>query len=253
MIIKNHEISIDTADRLYDYMPQELKNEKILINLGNSKIDEKEYKKYRIINKVRAIKRCVNKASSLNQLEKNGVSVVKSYNLKKFNPFLFLYLIFRYLIWGRDLVLKGRWRLEVLNLKSFFNILPKIEKFLYLMLKYEKTQEYRVILYKGKVVRIMEKIPNSNQFAWKNDNGCKFKEIPYYWHWIKSIIDIKRECVRASLLLKIDLCGIDIMRVGQDEVRILEVNSAMGLGRPSIRRLYKVILDELKTGWVNVG
>jgi len=144
-------------------------------------------------------------------------------------------------------------RIEVLYLKKFFNILPKIEKFLYLMPKYEKSQEFRVIMYKGKMLRIMEKTPDSNQFAWKNSNGCKFKEIPYYWYWIKIIRDIKKECVRASLLLEIDLCGIDIIRIGQDEVRILEVNSGLGLGRPSIRRLYKVIVEEIQNGWVSIG
>ena len=38
--------------------------------------DESEYKHYRIINRTEAIKGCVNKASSLKKLEKNGVNVI---------------------------------------------------------------------------------------------------------------------------------------------------------------------------------
>ena len=251
MRIIYHEISKDTAEKLYVYMPKELRDEKILINLGDSSFDESKYKDYQIINKTEAIKNCVSKASSLKKLRKKGVSVVKTYDLKKFNPFLFLYWIIRYLMWGRKAILKGRYSIRVLGLKKFWALLPKIEKFLYLMPKYKKSQEYRVILYKGKVLRIMEKTPNPNRFAWKNE-FCRFHEIPYYWHWCQFFKEIKRECSKASLLLKIDLCGIDIMRIGQDEVRILEVNSGCGLGKPSIRKFYKELERELRTGWVNM-
>jgi len=244
-------ISEDTAERLEELMPAKLSNERIVLNLGNSKIDESAYKHYQIINKVGAIKKCVDKPRTLRILKKGGIRVIKSFDLRRYNPLLFLYLIFRYLIWGKELVIKDRWNLEVVNLKKFFNLLDKIEKYLTISVKENKFQEYRVLVYKGKIFRILEKEPNPNVFAWKNE-VCHFEEIPYYWHWRKFVKEIKKECSKASLILKIDLCGIDVIRTKKD-IKILEVNSGAGMNYGSVRKFYQVLGKELEDGWVNLG
>jgi len=167
----------DTERRLWDTLPANFERKKILINLGVSTFeDEHKYPDYKIINRVKAIKRCVDKGKSLEILKRHRIKTVKSFDLEKLNPLLFIYLALRYLIWDQKLILKRNGHLKIVDFQKFFSELENINRYSYITVKEDKEREYRVLLYKGKPFRVMEKNGNPSIFAWKNEH-CHFSNV----------------------------------------------------------------------------
>lgn len=96
MKIINSMITEDTANRFLEILNSEfsdLKRKKIILNYANSKFNEDKYKDYLIINKVNAIKNCVNKKRMFKLLQLHNVSSLEFYNLYSLDFFRCLFVL----------------------------------------------------------------------------------------------------------------------------------------------------------------
>ena len=193
----------------------------------NSKFKENGYTNHNIINSVQAIKNCIDKENALRTLRKNKVKCLKCYSLKsKIGLFLATFYIKRGLVLRKEKELK-----LVSNLKDFLKYYKYYD---YFTVKEDKVLEYRVIMFKNKPLRTTLKLNNRGNFQLKQDNS-KFIDVK----WIRG--DIIRNCRKATELLKIDLCGIDVLVNKKFDIRIIEVNSGMRLCRKSCEILKDVL------------
>lgn len=113
---------------------------------------------------------------------------------------------------------------------------------------HKKTTEYRVNLYKGKVVCVREKRlragyerPEGQDYRVRShDNGYVFCE---------PLVPISDEaiamCVKASAITKSDIVGVDLAyHKTSDYYFLLEVNSAPGMQGDTIDRYVKAIINK---------
>jgi hypothetical protein len=109
-------------------------------------------------------------------------------------------------------------------------------------IKEEKIAEYRVIMYKGKLIEMFRKIPKPNHesdFALKayNSNFVIVRDE----NWRNRHNKVLEVCKHAMNTLKIDLCGFDVLINKQKEIKIIEANSGMGMCDNSIQKFYRLL------------
>ena len=225
-----------TSERFKDYMPSSLSDVDIIINLGNSDFNDRSYyNTHYIVNKSNNIKNCTHKMDSLLAMQEAGVPCLEVMNLRTIQGYN---KALSYVSQHIPLVLRkhsGYWRVR--NRRHFirctrnnnYDYATKIEK---------NVKEWRIVLFKGNLVRISWKRPNIPSFRRKS-NTCTFFTDDNYDYEIINI------CRQAQKLFNIDLCGIDILQNERGEYKIIEVNSGMSLLRPSIRYIYKLIKKEI--------
>lgn len=211
-----------------ELIPRRLKYDDILINLGNGYFNEYDYDDYEIINRVEAIRKCSNKKEMFRILINDDVSCVsfyEGYDRKR----KALELIRR----GYKLVLRKGKRIKITN--SRWDI--RRDWWDYFTIWEEKREEWRILMFKGEILRRQLKDNIYGEDILKKEN-CEFRQ--------RRLIrgDIARECRKAVESLGIDLCGIDVMRNTDGEVKILEVNSGMGMNENSINKVFNEIEDD---------
>lgn len=92
-----------------------------------------------------------------------------------------------------------------------------------------KVAEYRVCFVQGRVAWVANKIPgNPDDVAWNVAQGGKFTNVNW-GDWPLKSIRIARE---AFMLSGLDFGGVDVMRDAENNVYVLEINSAPSLTSP---------------------
>lgn len=231
VIVKGSGRTEETTKRLQDLMPSNLENEKIVLNVGNSSLNEDCYKDYIILNKVNSVKNCVNKKEMFKTLKKNGVKTLYYLDLNK--PIDKLKSIFLLGI-NKELVLRNREGLKIINKKNLKEVFNK--NWDYATIKENRLIEYRVIIFKNKVVRITFKLNKNNDFALKQNNST-FIEVDIN----KIPLKVRKNLLKAVEMLGIDLCGIDFLVNKKGKYKIIEVNSGMAMCEKSINSFYEIL------------
>ena len=196
----------------------------VLLNLGNSSFTEEDYYK-EVINRVKAIRNCVNKKRMFEILKSYSVPSLTYFDLKKIGDII---RAEAYIIKGKALVLRNNTRFKIVS--SIREFKSEYRNYTYATLKERKLKEYRIVMFKGVPIRRMIKIVDEPNFKLKQDN-CHFVTIE------NAREDIIQACKEAVSCLEIDLCGIDICITDKDRAKIIEVNSGMSLSERSRERL----------------
>jgi len=231
MLIVGCNKTSETTEQLNNLLPNDLKNTNILLNIGYSKFKETDYKDYLILNTTESIKNCLDKKLMFKILKKNQVKCLKYFDLNK--NIDKVRTIF-YLLLNKELVLRNEKSLKVINFKEFKEIFNK--KWKYSTLKENKLIEYRIIVFKNRIVRAMIKLNTSKDFQIKQENS-KFIDIDIN----KLPKKVLKNIFKAVNSLKIDLSGIDILINKKGKFKIIEVNSGMSLCSKSIKRFYDIL------------
>lgn len=242
MKIINSEITIETCNRFYDVLKDKefrgLKKERIILNYANSKFNEKDYKGYRIINSVSAIRNCVDKKRMFYLLHKNKINALDFYDFSNFIDVLRCLFVLR----DSKLVLRRNFK------SNNYFICDSIKDFLLNFLKYdyatkyeEKEKEFRVLMFRDEVLeiyekRIKKKFKSKKVFDRKRYN-CKFVRVNKR-DYNKELVKL---CRNARKILGIDICGIDVLKNSKG-YKIIEVNSGAGIRRvDTIRKILNLI------------
>lgn len=219
----------ETGERLKNLLPQELENKPIALNLGYS--DFKEIEGYKTLNPSYAVKNCVNKKEMFKTLKKSKIKCLKFFDLNTIKgKFLSLFC----LLIGKEIVLRSN-GIKILKLKDFSKILKNKD---YATIKENKILEYRLIVFKNKIIRGMVKINKRGDFIVKQSNS-RFKDIDLN----KISEKDKQNIINSSLCLGLDLSGVDVLVNNKGKFKIIEVNSGMALCSKSIDILYKYMIN----------
>ena len=211
-------------------MPDELKYTKIFLNIGNT--NSKGKKGYTILNTTKAVKNSVDKKKMFKLFKENEIKSVKFINL---DNFLGKIKAVGYLTIGKDLVLREV-GLNILGISQLINFLKSKE---YATIKEKKVLEYRVLVFKDKILRTTIKLPKQKDFILKQEN-CKFVGVKP-----KFSEEDKKNIINSVKCLGLDLGGVDVLVNGKDEMKIIEVNSGMSLCSKSV----KLVFDEIMKWW----
>jgi len=88
---------------------------------------------------------------------------------------------------------------------------------------FNKTREFRVALCQGRVLWVAEKtVSDPSQVAWNHAQGGHFHNVRW-GDWPLKAVRISRE---AFMLSKLDFGGVDVMVDADNNVFVLEINSA---------------------------
>jgi glutathione synthase/RimK-type ligase-like ATP-grasp enzyme len=192
-----------TARLLKEMMPESLINAKIILNLGNSKLDTSRYQDWLIINKSESISNSANKKRMFELFQQSNIKCLE-----------YRQSISR-VIFFRSVWFKRKWgwtRRE------------------------NKVKEYRVIVFLNKIFKIYEKIPNNQiDFQWKKDNTIFTRRRMQFPE------DVKLNIINSVKCIGLDLAGVDVLLNDLGEYKVIEVNSGLGMGEPTIRKLYRRI------------
>jgi len=218
----------ETKERIKDLMSDSLKRKKVFLNIGNTKSGADKYKRigYLILNSNKAVENSADKKKMFRLFKENKINSVKFIELTFFGKLKSIC----YLLIGKDLVLREK-GLNVLGISQFINFL-KSEN--YVTLKENKIIEYRVIVFKNKIIRVMIKLAKEKDFSLKWEN-CRFKEVD------KDTLKDKENIIKSVSCLNLDLAGVDVLVNKKGESKIIEVNSGMSLNEKSINLLFKEI------------
>lgn len=197
------------------YVDDDCKNSDVVIRWGNK--DEFQLKDYAIqINSPESITRGSNKKETRKILQKNGVSVPRTFFSKQdaFNR------LDKFPLIGRDSsfhsqgkgvrLLKNAAELENSNCAYYSEFL-------------QKEKEFRVYVFGGKVLGVAEKIPeNPDSICWNTHRGASFKDLKT---WNDSMTE---EAVKAAQVIGQHFSGVDILQF-QGKFYICELNSVPSL------------------------
>ncbi|MFA6023566.1 MAG: hypothetical protein WC781_05750 [Candidatus Pacearchaeota archaeon] len=225
----------ETGERLVNLMPEELTERNIILNVGNSNYRQKDNSpignEELILNSVNSIKNCVNKKEMFRIFKENRIKSVSFIDLDKPMGKIKSSVI---LLFGKELVLRKDKEIEVIKLSEIKRLFKN--KFDYATIKENRILEYRIIVFKNKVVRAMVKLNYGGDFVLKQDNSkfidVNINKIPH-----KTINNL----LKATKYLGIDLCGIDLLVNKNGKFKILEVNSGMALCSKSINQFYDIL------------
>lgn len=218
--------TVKTKRLLEESMPDSLKNVQVFINLGNSDYDTSGYYNWKIVNHLDAIRNCANKIRMFNIFKENDVKCLdffKKGDMKNYGWRGFI---------GSKAVLKKGKRIRITRLfRGDWDYGTVFER---------KEHEYRVVVYKGAVLRAMEKIPLDGNMDILKQKKCRFEHRP----WRSLNRNVVEESIKACKALGIDLAGVDVLINNKGEVKVIEVNSGMAMGHRTAGRLFRRIERE---------
>lgn len=217
--------SRDTASRMRDLIPEDLMDSDVVINLGNSnpQLDDE----YFIINSAESVRNAADKQRMFEIFNRNNIKCVKYYDLNNFDTFTEAKRQMLYL--NKCLVIRDN-GYKLIGRKNSTQ-LPKCG---YGTVREQKLKEYRIIVFRGRFLKVYEKLPFEQCFAWKQDK-CKFQRV-FYPDFEPEVVD---NIINSVKCLGLDLGGVDLLLNTKGEYKILEVNSGMGMSDRTISQLYK--------------
>ena len=167
---------------------------------------------------------CADKRSSRLDLQKHGVSVPETWELREWLRRNRLigddgkqYVLRRHRhAQGKDLWCGGR---EYVQQQALVNAVHEG----YVSAYINKVAEYRVFVCQGRVVWVAKKTAaNPNAVAWNVAQGGRFDNVRFS-EWPLSVCE---QAIMAAIISKTDFCGVDVMVDAADVAYVLEVNSA---------------------------
>jgi len=226
MIVKSCPLLEDTRARI-EALNFDLPD--IVLNLGDSRLNESVFGSRVILNRRKAVKRCLNKKKMFRIFKANAIPSPEYFDLGKKSDVL---KAAGYCIMKREIVLRrGR---DIRIAGSVRDFLRRYRDYDYATLKINKLAEWRVIVFRDKIVKVS--IKRGSCFALKNANA-RFEPV---YHFSK---DAMKLCKRVARIFGIDLCGIDICYdKDAEDFKIIEINSAPGMNRDSV----KIFLNYLR-------
>jgi len=201
----------------------------VVLNLGDSKLNESSFGSMVILNRRKAVKRCLNKKKMFRIFKMHRIPSPDYFDL---NKKLDILRAMSCCAMKREIVLRRKGNLRIVG--SVREFLRFYRDYDYATLKINKLAEWRVIVFRNKIVKVS--IKRGSCFALKNANA-HFEPVYYFSK------DAIRLCKRVAGIFGIDLCGIDICydKDSQD-FKIIEINSAPGMNWDSV----KIFLNYLK-------
>ncbi len=183
-------------------MPEELKNADIILNLGDSSATNGY--DYNWINEPEAVRNASNKRRMFELFEENEIKCIT-----RVNGHFVQYFISRITRNGITTIREN------------------------------KVKEYRVIVYNGRMMKVMEKVPKNGDFILKLEN-CDYQRVERF------VIpkEDRRNIIRAVECLGLDLAGVDVLKNDKGEFKVIEVNSGPGMGEKNIGLLFRRIMEE---------
>lgn len=217
MPIHNASIANETAQRLHEYtLP-----DNVMINLGNTGIDETLYKNHIIINSIQSIKKCKNKKKTAKIL---GRLSIKHYHPK--NPIVLLNL-------HKGIYLRTPQGVQHCNtLKEYAQHYRTATS---ATIKQDTAIEYRTIMLWHEPIRIQLKHYNGQHT--RKLHNTTWEEIPIH-HFDPHNL---QKLSKATRKLKIHLCGIDHIVTKKGQWKILEINTAPGMNHNTLQKITKKI------------
>jgi hypothetical protein len=116
----------------------------------------------------------------------------------------------------------------------------------YATIAIDKSREFRVHVFNGKVMGVYEKVPEDQENLpeyWKDDT-CSFKRLDMSNKDVRSSIKgVRPAAVAATNALGLLFGGADVMMTADGEVFVNEVNSAPGLNTENVIRFTEKIKE----------
>lgn len=194
-------------------MPDDLYNKKIFLNLGNSFLHTNTLGQgYTILNTPQAVRNSANKIRMFELFKLNNIrclEYVSSRDMYKFTNLIKARA-------GQLFMRKG-----------------------YATVREDKAVEYRIIVFKNKILKTYVKIPNGDDFVLKRKN-CSFKRIRFPFP-----PEVKSNILNSVKCVGLDLAGVDMLINEKGEDKIIEVNSGPGMGEATIKMLYQEIRNRV--------
>lgn len=103
----------------------------------------------------------------------------------------------------------------------------------------DKLSEFRVHVFREKIMGVYQKVPLEGSPALYNQETCQFKRIPQP----EVPSGVMAMCKRAVQAIGLDFAGVDVVVAISGTIYVLEVNSSPGLSDTNIERL-KQLLNE---------
>ena len=228
-----------TKQLVRELIPDWAKPKSILLNLGDSSINEREYSGYKIINRVENIRNCSNKIRMFEIFNENGIKAVTYVPIRRSDYGNLNLMRFKMKFRGKELVFRRGKELKVIPIEQVS--VRDMNYYDFATIKEDKEKEYRIIIYKDKIVRAMIKINETGDFQFKQEN-CRFVTMDFS----KFPQSVKDNLFKAVKVLGIDLCGIDLLKNTDGEFKILEINSGMSLSERSIEEFFNLLKEEVR-------
>jgi hypothetical protein len=225
----------ETGERLEESLEgSDMKDKKIVLNIGDSSFNEAEYvlSGYDIINRVEDIKRCVDKKRMFKELAKGNVKCLDFMDLKTINGVLKAVLLIQC---SKRLVLRIEGRRKYKCISTLKELLDNLRECDYATAYEEKINEWRVLCYRGQVLRVWDKEPDDDNVRFWHRSNCTFNS--------SDNIEVGRLGLEASRALGIDLSGVDVLENDRHELKVIEVNSGMAMSYGTIKRLFNKIKE----------
>lgn len=220
--------SKETKKLMREMIPEELKEKKIFLNLGWSNYDG-NYEAEIVFNNIIAVGNCADKYQMHKLFALHGVPSVEfcDFNTKEGRKKAIenISIEEKFVLRGRDNLINWDDIYELWGVADYATIYEKPKK------------EYRVLMFKGRPFRVMEKkLKEGHENDWQRHiENCDFKAIA-----IRGINnDVIDACVKACNAVGIDLAGVDVMITQDNKVKVIEVNSAPSMNDVSIRKFFK--------------
>lgn len=194
-----------TGKLMEEIMPDVLRDKDIILNLGNSNLSM-----YNIplgcvtLNHPLSVRNSANKKRMFELFQQNNIRCLK------YVPY-------------------GVGQVRLYNRHQLF------KRKYYATVREDKLREFRIIVFKNKILKTYEKVPNNNDFVLKKEN-CTFKRVRFPFQR-----DIETNIINSVRCLGLDLAGVDMLINKKGEDKIIEVNSGPGMGIPTIKMLYREI------------
>lgn len=168
----------------------------------------------------------LDKATQYINFAANGIPVVESFSfsskdeLKKWSKNAYPYIAKDIIGSSGEEVFKISKNSEFIKLLKTFNSDFKIKTLLFQRFL-PKAEDLRVIVLNGKIVGAMKRIAQPGNFLTNYSQGGKVET-----YKIGEDPEARRLALNASKLLKLDYCGVDLMKNEKNRWVVLEVNRA---------------------------
>lgn len=220
--------SKETKKLMKEMIPDELRDKDVLVNLGWSGFTQASNHEL-TINTIQGIRNCAEKYQMHKLFALHGVPSVTFFD---FNTKEGRKNMLEHMSIDDKFVLRG-----VDILYDFDAIYDAWGWYDYVTLYERPKKEYRVLMFRGRPFRVMEKkLKEGHENDWQRHiENCDFKAIS-----VRTISGaITDACIKACNAVGIDLAGVDVMVTEDDKVKVIEVNSAPSMNDVSIRKFFK--------------
>ena len=225
----------ETTQLLKDMMPEVLKSQNILLNVGWSNIPVEKMAGFStILNRKESVKNCADKVMMYRLFKEHGVPSVDFYDFNTIEG------IKNFMKNGEfdDFVVPNGSQKKIMEKDD---IVDDLDRYTYATRFEHKSIEYRVLMLKNKIFRVMKKNPHDTSEDLYHIDNCDFVAIKRKY----LPVQVREACIKASQATGIDFCGIDVMVNTDGEVKVLEVNSGPSMNETSIEKFYKALKEEL--------